>query len=145
MSRSFPGISARDVSRKRGFGEKDAARVARAAGVIGAATLLSRVLGLVREIVVTRAFGATHAADAFFVAFRIPNLLRELLAEGSMSAAFVPVFSEYLTKRSRAEAVDLAHVVFTVLLILLSSATILGIAAAPWIVRAIAPGLWSGG
>lgn len=121
-------------------GEKDTARVARAAGVIGAATLLSRVLGLVREIVVTRAFGATHAADAFFVAFRIPNLLRELLAEGSMSAAFVPVFSEYLTKRSRAEAVDLAHAVFTVLLILLSSATILGIAAAPWIVRVIAPG-----
>ena len=68
--------------------------VMRAVGVIGAATLASRVLGFVRDIVMARAFGAGPVTDAFFVAFRIPNLLRRLLAEGALSTAIIPVFTE---------------------------------------------------
>lgn len=74
----------------------------KAAGLIGLATFCSRVLGFVRDMVMAGLFGATPAADAFYVANRIPNLLRELFAEGSMSAAFIPVFSEYLTKKPNA-------------------------------------------
>src|SRR3712207_2364469 len=70
-----------------------------AAGVVGVATFSSRILGFVRDMVLARLFGATPAADAFFVAFRIPSLLRELFAEGSMSAAFIPVYTEYRTLR----------------------------------------------
>lgn len=115
-------------------------RVARAAGTIGLFTLASRVLGFVRDMVVARVFGASMAADAFFVAFRIPNMLRELLAEGSMSAAFVPVFTEKLTRGSREDAWELASRVFTVLLAVLVGVTCLGILLAPLIVRMIAPG-----
>jgi putative peptidoglycan lipid II flippase len=67
--------------------------VLQAAGVVGVATFSSRILGFIRDMVLARLFGATPAADAFFVAFRIPSLLRELFAEGSMSSAFIPVFT----------------------------------------------------
>jgi putative peptidoglycan lipid II flippase len=115
-------------------------QVTRAAGVIGLATLVSRVLGFIRDMVVAAVFGASLAADAFYVAYRIPSLLRELFAEGSMSAGFVPVFTEYLTKRTREEARRLAHAVFTMVLLALILVTLLGILIAPWFVRAIAPG-----
>src|SRR6266498_4474096 len=72
--------------------------VVRAVGAIGMATLLSRILGFVRDMVVARAFGAGPVTDAFFVAFRIPNLLRRLLAEGALSTAIVPVFSATLSR-----------------------------------------------
>ena len=75
--------------------------VVKAAGLIGIATLSSRILGFVRDMVLARLFGATPAADAFFVAYRVPNLLRELFAEGSMSAAFIPVFTEYHTLKAK--------------------------------------------
>src|SRR2546427_11684082 len=75
--------------------------VLRAVGVIAAATLASRVLGFVRDMVVARAFGAGPVTDAFFVAFRIPNLLRRLLAEGALSTAFIPVFTSSLTHDGR--------------------------------------------
>jgi len=84
-------------------GETENARVARAAGVVGTATMLSRVFGFLRDMVVAALFGAGFATDAFFVAFRIPNLLRRLFAEGSLTISFVPVFTEYLKTRSRAE------------------------------------------
>jgi len=116
------------------------AQVVEAAGVIGVATLLSRILGFVRDMVLARLFGAGAAADAFFVAYRIPNLLRELFAEGSMSAAFIPVFSEYLTKRTKRDAWELASAAFTTLLTILTGVCLLGILAAPWIVSLIAPG-----
>lgn len=115
-------------------------KITKAAGMIGMATFLSRILGLVRDIVLANSFGAKMAADAFYAAYRIPNLLRELFAEGSMSAGFIPVFTEYLTKRSRAEAKDLARAIFTILLLILSAITLLGILLAPVIVRIIAPG-----
>ena len=93
--------------------------VVKAAGVIGVATFSSRVLGFIRDMVLAKLFGATPAADAFFVAYRVPNLLRELFAEGSMSSAFIPVFTEYQTQRSKRDAWELASAVFTTLLTIL--------------------------
>jgi putative peptidoglycan lipid II flippase len=110
------------------------------AGLIGLFTLLSRLLGLLREMIMAWLFGAKEVADAFYVAFRLPNLLRELAAEGSMSAGFIPVFTEYLSKRSRQEARSLANASFTIICILLAAVSLLGILAAPWLVRVIAPG-----
>jgi putative peptidoglycan lipid II flippase len=120
--------------------QSERAQVVEAAGVIGLATLLSRILGFLRDMVLARLFGAGAAADAFFVAYRIPNLLRELFAEGSMSAAFIPVFSEYLARRTKRDAWELASAAFTTLLTLLTGVCVLGLLAAPWIVRFIAPG-----
>ncbi|MDH5297168.1 MAG: murein biosynthesis integral membrane protein MurJ, partial [Nitrospirota bacterium] len=79
-------------------GETD--RISRAAGLIGGATFCSRILGFIRDITLANLFGASASADAFYIAYRIPNLLRELFAEGSMSSAFIPVFTEYHSTRS---------------------------------------------
>ncbi|HNT58216.1 MAG TPA: murein biosynthesis integral membrane protein MurJ, partial [Syntrophales bacterium] len=116
------------------------ARVARAAGVVGLATMLSRVFGFVRDMVVAGFFGAGIATDAFFVAFRIPNLLRRLLAEGALTISFVPVFTEYLKTRSKGEAFTFANITFTLLTLVLVAVTGAGILLSPWIVRLIAPG-----
>src|SRR5207245_10706439 len=116
------------------------AKVVEAAGVIGLATLLSRVLGFARDMVLARLFGATPAADAFFVAYRIPNLLRELFAEGSMSSAFIPVFTEYHMRRTKRDAWELASAMLTTLLTLVTVITLLGILAAPGLVWVLAPG-----
>ncbi|MBW2109589.1 MAG: murein biosynthesis integral membrane protein MurJ [Deltaproteobacteria bacterium] len=118
----------------------EAARVTRAAGVVGAATLLSRILGFVRDVVVAWFFGAGPAADAFFVAFRIPNLLRRLFAEGSLTVAFIPVFTECLHKHGKKEAFKLARSCWWILAIVLAVVSVVGILASPWIVRVIAPG-----
>jgi putative peptidoglycan lipid II flippase len=115
-------------------------QVARAAGIVGSATLLSRLMGYARDMVMSWAFGTGLAADAFYVAYRIPNLLRELLAEGSMSAAFIPVFTETLTKESKESARHLANAVFARLLVILAVLTLLGIIFAPLVVKAIAWG-----
>lgn len=115
-------------------------KVAKAAGVVGAATLASRIMGYVRDMAMSWGFGTGAAADAFYVAYRIPNLLRELLAEGSMSAAFIPVFTETLTKSTKEDARHLANAVFARLLILLVILTGLGIIFAPYVVKAIALG-----
>ena len=88
--------------------ESAAEHVAVSAGKIGLGTFTSRILGLVRDMTKAYFFGTGIAADAFTVAFRIPNLLRALFAEGTLSAAFVPVFGEYLTKRSKRETWALA-------------------------------------
>jgi len=109
--------------------------VSRAAGIVGFYTFLSRILGLVRDMVVARFFGSGMAADAFFVAFRIPNLLRRLFAEGSMTIAFIPVFTEYLRLKSKEDAFELARVVLTLLSIILAVVTVLGVLFSPWIVR----------
>ena len=114
--------------------------IAKAAGLIGAATFSSRILGFIRDMVLARLFGATAAADAFFVAYRVPNLLRELFAEGSMSAAFIPVFTEYHTRRTKCEAWELASAMFTTLLTIVTLMMLLGIMAAPGIVWLLAPG-----
>ncbi len=114
--------------------------VVKAAGLIGAATFSSRILGFARDMVLAKLFGATPAADAFFVAYRVPNLLRELFAEGSMSSAFIPVFTEYHQRRDKREAWELASAAFTTLLTIVTGITLLGILAAPGIVWLLAPG-----
>ncbi len=115
-------------------------RVVKAAGVVGAATLLSRILGFVRDAVIAWFFGAGFSSDAFIAAFRIPNLFRRLFAEGSLSAAFIPVFTEYVVNNDQDEAFSLARSAFRLLSIILIIATIGGILLSPWIVRLIAPG-----
>lgn len=114
--------------------------IAGAAGIVAFGTLISRILGFIRDMILANLFGATIAADAFYVAFRIPNLLRELFAEGSMSAAFIPVFTEYLSKKSRSEAKELAAAAFTTLLLLLCTVVALGILFSPQLIEWIAPG-----
>ena len=86
----------------------DNVRLTRTAGVVGLATLISRVLGYVRDMVIASFFGAGFASDAFIAAFRIPNLLRRLFGEGTLSVAFIPVFSDVLNQQGRAEAARLA-------------------------------------
>src|SRR6266852_2279449 len=116
--------------------------VVRAVGGIGAATLASRVLGFVRDMVMARAFGAGPVTDAFFVAFRIPNLLRRLLAEGALSTAFIPVFTSSLTHDGRAGFRRMLRAVTGATGLALCVVSALGMIAAPWIVRVMAPG-WS--
>ena len=119
------------------------AQLVRAVGTIGLATLASRILGFIRDVVVARTFGAGLTTDAFFVAFRIPNLLRRLLAEGALATAFVPVFSDYLTHRPREEFRRMLRAVAGITTVTLAGVTLLGILLAPWIVRAMAPGFWA--
>ncbi|MFO7604727.1 MAG: murein biosynthesis integral membrane protein MurJ [Desulfurivibrionaceae bacterium] len=113
----------------------DTGRIAGSAGKVGIAVMLSRILGLVREQVFAFMFGAGFAYDAFVVAFRIPNLLRDLFGEGALSAAFVTVFSDYEANRSKEETLRLAGNVLVFLTIVLSVITLLGIWQAENIVR----------
>jgi len=115
-------------------------QVTRAAGVVGGATFLSRLLGYVRDAVVAGLFGATASAGTFFVAFRIPNLLRRMFAEGSLSVAFIPVFTETLHAKGRTEALRLAQATLLLLMILLTGLVLLGIFLAPSIVTLVGPG-----
>ncbi|MFH1873836.1 MAG: murein biosynthesis integral membrane protein MurJ [Pseudomonadota bacterium] len=114
-------------------------KISKRVGVIGFFTLISRILGLGRDMALAYAFGATMFADAFYVAFRIPNLLRRLVAEGSLTIAFVPIYTEYLHK-SRKNAYDVACVVFTFLSMVLVGIVLLGVLFAPWIVKLVALG-----
>jgi putative peptidoglycan lipid II flippase len=114
--------------------------VTRAAGVIGLATFASRIMGFLRDMATAWFFGAGLLSDAFFVAFRIPNMLRRLLAEGSLSMVFVPVFTEYLTGKGRDEAFRMAFAMFRFLSVVLVAVTLAGILFSPGIVRLMAPG-----
>src|SRR5688500_1447107 len=114
--------------------------VARSAGIVSIAVMFSRVLGLVRETIFARFFGAGFLYDAFVVAFKIPNILRDLFAEGALSAAFVKVFTDYQIKRTEVEAWRLASLIFNVLAVVMSVVTIVGILAAPYIVPLLARG-----
>jgi len=112
----------------------------RALGTVSSMTLVSRVLGFVRDLLIARAFGAGLATDAFFVAFRIPNLLRRLFAEGAFSQAFVPVLGEYKARQSAEDTRTLLDSVATMLFLALVVAAALGVAGAPLIVHISAPG-----
>ena len=112
----------------------------KAAGVVAAATFLSRILGFVRDAVIAWFLGAGFSSDAFIAAFRIPNLLRRLFAEGSLSSAFIPVFTEYVVNKGQAEAFQLARSAFRLLGVFLIIISICGILLSPWIVRFIVPG-----
>src|SRR3569832_432468 len=107
---------------------------------VGAMTLISRILGFVRDMVVARTFGASTGADAIFVAFKIPNIQRRLFAEGAFSQAFVPVLTEDKSKRSRSEWKDLIDHVSGALTVVLFFVTLIGILTAPLLILLFAPG-----
>jgi putative peptidoglycan lipid II flippase len=110
-------------------------RLARSTAIFGTATGLSRVLGLVREIIAASAFGAAGRINAFTVAFQIPNLVRALVADTALSGAFVPVFSELLEKGERARAWRVASTIFWLVLLFTTGLTAVFILAAPLVVE----------
>jgi putative peptidoglycan lipid II flippase len=107
---------------------------------VSSLTMVSRVLGYVRDFFIARIFGAGAFTDAFFVAFRIPNLLRRLFAEGSFSQAFVPVLAEYKTRQTLEETRSLINATSTVLFAVLVITAAIGIASAPFVGYLFAPG-----
>src|SRR5512135_1219793 len=115
-------------------------KIARAASTIGTGTFLSRVLGFLRDMVIANFFGAGLAADAFFVAFRIPNLWRRLVGEGSLTISFIPVYTEYLARHSEEETRKVTHVAFTLSGVILLILTVLGMIFASTFIRVVAPG-----
>ena len=110
---------------------------------VGGMTTVSRVLGFLRDSIIARIFGAGMVTDAFFVAFKIPNLLRRISAEGAFTQAFVPILAEYKSSRSPKETAILINKVATLLGIFLIIATLLGIFGAPWLIYISAPGFAS--
>lgn len=120
--------------------DQPSGQVARSAGVVSIAVMVSRIFGLAREQVFAAFFGASMGYDAFLMAFRIPNLLRDLFAEGALSAAFVSVFSQYLTQKGESAAWRLASLVLNALILILAAVTILGMIFSRQLVDWIAPG-----
>jgi putative peptidoglycan lipid II flippase len=118
--------------------------IAKSAGGVGAVTIVSRVAGFLRDAVVAHIFGAGAATDAFNIAFTIPNLFRRLLAEGALSIALVPVFSEYEATRNEAERKRLHDATLWAMAAVLAAVTIAGIAFSPFVVRLFAPGFTGG-
>ena len=112
----------------------------KALAAVGSMTFVSRVLGFVRDTLIARVFGAGIYTDAFFVAFKIPNLLRRLFAEGAFSQAFVPVLAEYKNRRGHEATRELVSHVATLLGLVLVLVAIAGMLAAPWVVYVSAPG-----
>lgn len=115
----------------------------RTLAAVSGMTMVSRITGLIREFLIARAFGASSYTDAFFVAFRIPNLLRRLFAEGAFSQAFVPILAEYKNRKGDDATRDLVDHVATVLLWALLATCVVGILAAPAVVYLMATGLQS--
>lgn len=109
-------------------------------GIIGIATAISRVLGFIRDILIANFFGTSLAAQAFVVAFRIPNSLRDLVGEGATNAAIIPVLTEYKTLKDEKEFLHIARVLFNISFISLAILALLGIIFSPFLVRIIAPG-----
>ena len=113
-------------------------KITKAATLIGTGTLLSRISGFVRDMVVAYFFGAGMATDAFFVAFRIPNLWRRLVGEGSMTVSFIPVYTEYLIQRTEKESEEVTHIAFTIAGVLLFVLTALGMIFSPILIKLFA-------
>src|SRR5579883_2517228 len=107
---------------------------------VGGYTMISRVLGFIRDMMIAAVLGAGPVADAFVVAFRFPNLFRNLVAEGAFSVAFVPMFSRALEERGRAAALAFAGEVLAVMLAALFLVTLAALAGMPWLIAVIAPG-----
>lgn len=114
-------------------------RLTRSAAVMGAATFISRLLGFVRDILIARFFGTTAAAQAFVIAFMIPNLLRDLVAEGAVSAAVIPTLSSYLRKGKEAFW-ELSNLLLNSTILILGALTVLGVLFSPILVAFVAPG-----
>jgi putative peptidoglycan lipid II flippase len=117
-------------------------QIASAASVVSLATLVSRVLGFVRDMAIAWLFGTGMMADAFFLAFRIPSTLRELLGEGALSAAFIPTFTRTMTRQGREAAWSMVSVVMGTLIVVLAAVALLGVVFAPEMVRLLD---WKGG
>src|SRR5438309_2821537 len=112
----------------------------RATGIVGSAILSSRVLGLIREVVIASLFGASRNMDAFLTAFRAPNMLRDLFAEGALSTAFVTTFSRRIATEGDDSAWRLASKVATLTVVFMSALTVVGIIGAPVLIEILAPG-----
>lgn len=126
-----------------GFRSPASARIVRSSGVLAAGIGLSRVLGFVRDILMARLFGATVQSEAFVVAFRLPNLMRDLVAEGAVTSAFVPVLSWHRAKANPDEFWRLNAALLCRLLVVLCGIGALGVVAAPQVVYLVAPGFAS--
>ena len=124
-------------------GESAKSGLLRSSAIVSVMTLLSRVLGMVRDMVVAAYFGSGPAADAFFIAFKIPNFMRRLFAEGAFAQAFVPVLSEYRAQRSLAEVKQLVDRVAGTLGLTLTAITALGVVGSPYLIMLFAPGFRS--
>ena len=118
----------------------DKKHLIKSTGIIGLATAVSRILGFVRDIFIANFFGTGMAAQAFFVAFRIPNSLRDLVGEGATNAAIVPVLTGYKARGEKKEFLRISKVLFNISFASLSALTLIGIIISPLIVRLIAPG-----
>src|SRR5215475_13564131 len=119
---------------------RDHRHVLKAASVISALTILSRILGYIRDSRIAYLLGAGTAADAYTTAYRIPNLLRRLVAEGAVSAAFIPVFSRYIAEKRHKDAWEFANTILTVITIFLTAITLAGILLSPLVIRLFASG-----
>src|SRR5438046_5901252 len=131
------GTTGGDVQRPpytRRVDEKSGRRLARSTAIFSLATGLSRILGLIREIVAAYYFGAAGKVNAFTVAFQVPNLVRSLVADAALSSAFVPVFSELLEKGERKRAWRVASTLFWLMLLGLGALTALFIVLAPLVI-----------
>lgn len=107
---------------------------------VSSMTMFSRVLGFARDAIVARIFGAGMATDAFFVAFKLPNLLRRIFAEGAFSQAFVPILAEYKSKQGEDATRVFVSYVSGLLTLALAIVTVIGMLAAPWVITITAPG-----
>ena len=139
----LPMSSHLPLTMKKDTVQQSRANVARNAGIVSLAVMASRVLGLVRDQVFAALFGAGLQYDAFLTAFRVPNLLRDLLAEGALSSAFVTTFTQTLKSKGKDEAIRLSNRVATLIILLISALSIVGWFFAPEIVRLLAPGFFN--
>src|SRR5579884_3002663 len=119
---------------------KPAENVARSAGIVSVAVFLSRITGLVRETIMAHYFGAGMIYDAFLLGFRIPNLTRDLFAEGALSSAFVPIFTQTLAAEGKKRAAILSNLVGTALIVIVGILCVLGVVFSPVLVELLAPG-----
>ncbi len=115
-------------------------KVSRAAGAVGSLTMVSRLFGFARDLVLAMTFGASASADAFFVAFRIPNIQRRILGEGAVSAAMIPVYGEYVNTRSEEDTRAFASNLFNIQLAVLIITSLAIVVFAPYLIMAFAPG-----
>src|SRR5205809_4166155 len=114
--------------------EKSGRRLARSTAIFSLATGLSRILGLVREVVASYYFGAAGKINAFTIAFQVPNLVRALVADAALQSAFVPVFTDLLEKGERRRAWRVASSLFWLMLLVLTALTALFVLVAPWVI-----------
>ncbi|MBM3748332.1 MAG: murein biosynthesis integral membrane protein MurJ [Acidobacteria bacterium] len=135
-----PALSSLPVTEEAEPGASQQESIVRSAGMVSAGVLLSRLSGLVRETVMARLFGASMVYDAFSLGFRIPNLTRDLFAEGALSAAFVPTFTEYLATKGKKEAAELSSLVGTAVVLVVGGFCVLGMVFSPQLVGLLAPG-----